>query len=83
MLEDGGIFQPYTGTFLHVFTAEAQRVYAVDISGDGREEVVILDASGEIRVYWNEEPSLGDSSVSPWTLQHYRRQKQNWNYYSP
>ena len=83
VLEDGGIFQPMTGAFLHVFTAAAQRIYAVDISGDGREEVVILDAGGEIRVYWNEEPSLGDSSVSPWTMQHYRRQKQNWNYYSP
>jgi hypothetical protein len=81
--EDVGIIRADTGEFLVVFPAQAARVYAVDLAGDGREEVVVLDARSEIRVYWNESPSAGDSSVSPWTLQHYRRQKQNWNYYSP
>ena len=81
--EDAAIIDPMTGEFREVFTAEAERAYAADIAGDRREEVVVLDLSGTILVFWNEAPSLGASGARKWEQQHYRRQKQNWNYYSP
>jgi hypothetical protein len=80
---NGAIVNASTGEFRVVFTAQAARIYAVDLAGDPREEVVILDVSGEIRVFWNADPSAGASVTRPWSLQHYRRQKQNWGYYSP
>jgi len=81
--EDAGIIDPMTGEFRTIFAAEAERAYAADIAGDAREEVIVLDLGGTIAVFWNEEPSLGASGERKWDQQHYRRQKQNWNYYSP
>ncbi len=80
---DAAIIDPMTGSFIARFPGRAARVYAVDVVGDSREEVVTLDAGGEIRVYWNDAPAPADLGPSPWTDPLYRRQKQNWNYYSP
>jgi len=80
---NGAIVNAATGEFRVTFGAQAARIYAVDLAGDPREEVVIWDLTGEIRIYWNEDPSAGASTVRPWTLAHYRRQKQNWGYYAP
>ena len=79
----GAIINPMTCEFLEVFEGQAARLYVVDLGGDSREEVVILDQRGFIRVIRNGAPNLNPAKPSPWTRQHYRRQKQNWNYYSP
>ena len=82
MDEAAAIVDPLSGEFKQVFNGEAVRVYAVDISGDYREEVITVDLAGEIRVFWNDE--INDNIKERyWEQQHYRRQKQNWNYYSP
>ena len=71
-----------TGKFIATFAGNAARVYAADISGDYREEIITIDTSGEVRVFWN--PANNSRTRDRyWKRQHYRRQKQNWNYYSP
>ncbi len=44
---------------------------------------MILDAGGTVIVYWNTQPPAGAAGPRRWAEQAYRRQKQNWNYYSP
>ncbi len=80
---DAAIVDAMTGNFRRVFDARATRVYAADVSGDFREEVLTLDENGLILVHWNPDPPPAAAKPRKWTLQHYRRQKQNWNYYSP
>ena len=93
------IIDPVNGDFLDVFQffrysdttpwgpVNAARVYAADVAGDTREEIIILhrrsDNTGDILVYGFEGPVVPGNSQRPWFQQHYRRQKQNWNYYSP
>ncbi len=79
----GCIFDALTGKFRVVFPARAMLIYAADMLGDSREEVAILDASGTLRVLSNAAPNPHPERPSPWAAQHYARQKQNWNYYSP
>ncbi len=79
----GAIVDAMTGEFRQVFEVKATRIYAADVRGDSREEVIVVDESGEVRVFWDARPNPGPGRPSPWTQQHYRRQKQNWNYYSP
>ena len=77
------ILNPITGEFKEIFQVRALRLYVADVLGDWREEVVILDKDGYIRVYENKSPPRGRPRDRYWRLQHYRRQKQNWDYYSP
>ena len=79
----GAIVNPMTGEFKKIFPAKAVRIYAADILGDYREEVIILDEDGCVKIFWNDEPNNEPAKPRYWTQQHYRRQKQNWNYYSP
>lgn len=77
------IFEALSGTFRAIFPAQAVRVYAADLFGDSREEVVIVDERGTLRIIANAEDNPNPPKPSPWSQQHYQRQKQNWNYYSP
>ncbi|MGC9319467.1 MAG: hypothetical protein ACP5KN_15650, partial [Armatimonadota bacterium] len=77
------IVDPLTGRFRQVFPAKAVRVYAADVRGDHREEVLIVDERGYIEILWDARPNPSPDTPRCWTRQHYRRQKQNWNYYSP
>ncbi|MBD3173781.1 MAG: hypothetical protein GF320_01265 [Armatimonadia bacterium] len=77
------IIEPITGEFVEVFDTAATRLYVVDLEGDAREEVVAVDEDGTVHVFGNPDPSAAPGAPSPWTLEHYRRGKQNWNYYSP
>jgi hypothetical protein len=63
----------------------ASIIYAADISGDSREEVIICDTlgSGSIKVYWNAATNPNPPKLRKWDFPLYRRLKQNWNYYSP
>ena len=77
-----------TGAFVVVFDVTAARSYAADIAGDYREEAIIVESSetgnGRVKVFWNATPNpTPDAQPRRWTMQHYRRIKQNWNYYSP
>ncbi len=61
----------------------ATLVYAVDIAGDSREEVIIYDTSGKLEIYWNQAENLNQPESRKWNDPLYKRFKQNWNYYSP
>jgi hypothetical protein len=82
------IVDPMTGAFLAVFEVTAARPHAADIAGDYREEAIVVEASdagmGRVKVFWNATPNpTPDAQPRRWTMQHYRRIKQNYNYYSP
>lgn len=79
----GAIVDPITGEFRKILQVKAVRIYAADILGDYREEVIIVDEDGYVKVFWNDEANKNPKKPRYWTQQHYRRQKQNWNYYSP
>jgi len=79
----GAVVNPITGEFKKVFPGRFVRIYAADIRGDYREEVIAIDQNGSIRVFCNNAPNTNPQKPRYWEQQHYRRQKQNWNYYSP
>jgi hypothetical protein len=74
------IVDPLTGEFRRIFRVEALRTYAADVEGDTREEILVLDRSGYIKVFSNPAPNPHPKKPSPWVKNQYRRQKQNWNY---
>jgi hypothetical protein len=79
----GAIVDPITGDFRAVFPGKAIIIYAADVLRDYREEVVLVDEDGLVRVFSNAGRHHDPNRPRYWTQQHYRRQKQNWNYYSP
>lgn len=79
---DVALFEPMTGRFVSVFRAQAYRVYAADVAGDWREEVIVVNRD-TIEVYQNPDRNPNPRHPRLWTQQHYRRNKMNWNYYSP
>lgn len=79
----GAIVNPMTGDFKEIFPGKATSIYAADIQGDYREEVITIDEDGYVKVFWNEAPNNNAPRPKYWMQQPYRRQKQNWNYYSP
>lgn len=66
-----------------MFDTASLRLYVIDLQDDAREEVVSIEEDGSLRIFWNPAPSGDPGARSSWDQQHYRRQKQNWNYYSP
>jgi len=79
---DVAIFDPLTGKFLHRFKEKADRLYVADVSGDWREEIVVLNGN-ELRIYENDKPNPNPNRTRLWNQNHYRRSKMTWNYYSP
>ena len=79
----GAIINPVTGEFKEIFPGKATRIYAADIQGDHREEVITVDEQGSVKVFWNSGARPDPEKPRYWAQQHFRRQKQNWNYYSP
>jgi hypothetical protein len=79
-----GVIDAMDGTFVEVWDEQCDRVYVVDVAGDAREEIVVVnDTAREIRVYFNAEPNPNPAKPRLWLQNPYRRQKQNYNYYSP
>jgi hypothetical protein len=76
------VFDPLTGRFLVRIDEEADRIYVADVSGDWREEIIVL-AGNELHVYNNVEPNLNPDRKRLWQDRNYRRLKQCHNYYSP
>ncbi|MFQ6131660.1 MAG: FG-GAP-like repeat-containing protein [Armatimonadota bacterium] len=76
------VFDPMGGRFVEHFPEKADRLYVADVSGDWREELIVVSGS-EIHVYHNEAPNPRPNQPRLWERQHYRRSKMTWNYYSP
>ena len=79
---DVGLFDAMTGAFVLRVEDRADRIYVADVSGDWREEFVVMSGNA-LRVYGNPADNLRPDRPSLWTEPHYRRSKQNWNYYNP
>ncbi len=79
---DVGIFDAMTGQMILHLPAQTQRLYVVDVLGDWREEIVILE-NDAINVYENMQPNPNPNRPRLWTQAEYRRQKMTWDYYSP
>jgi hypothetical protein len=79
---DVTIFDPLTGKFLQRFKEKADRLYVADVSGDWREEIIVLSGN-ELRIYENDNPNPNPDWPRLWNQNHYRRSKMTWNYYSP
>jgi hypothetical protein len=78
---DVAIFDPITGKFLHRFQERADRVYVADVSGDWREELIVLNGD-ELRIYENNDPNPNPDRPPLWIENYYRRAKMTWNYYT-
>ena len=76
------IFDPISGEFLYRFKERADRLYVADVSGDWREELIVVSGN-EIHIYHNDAPNPRPNQPRLWMKQWYRRCKMTWNYYSP
>ncbi len=76
------VFDPMTGAFQERMAEAADRLFVADVSGDWREELVVL-AGTELRVYHNDAPNPRPDHPRLWRKKHYLRSKMTWNYYSP
>jgi hypothetical protein len=76
------LFEPMTGRFVVHIKARTDRLYVADITGDWREEIIIVEGN-QIRFFENSESNPRPHHPRLWTQSHYRRNKMSWNYYSP
>ncbi|MHC4558296.1 MAG: FG-GAP-like repeat-containing protein [Planctomycetota bacterium] len=76
------IFEPLTGRFVAHFKDKADRLYVADVTGDWREEIIVLNGS-ELHIYQNTESNPRPDRKRLWADRNYRRLKQCYNYYSP
>jgi hypothetical protein len=79
---DVAIFDPLNGQFLHRFDEKSDRLYVADVSGDWREELIVLNGN-QLRIYQNQEPNPNPNRPRLWTQDQYRLSKMTWNYYNP
>ncbi|MBE9144534.1 rhamnogalacturonan lyase family protein [Planktothrix mougeotii] len=79
---DVAIFDPLNGEYQIQFPEQTYRLYVADVSGDWREELIVL-STNELRIYHNPEPNPNPKNASLWEQNRYRRSKMTWNYYSP
>ncbi len=78
------IINPMTGQFLHWWDENSARIYVADVAGDYREEIIVLNSlEKEIRIYWNPDSNKNTRGKRYWDENYYKRQKLNYNYYSP
>lgn len=76
------IIEPLTGRFVVHIREQADRLYVADVSGDWREEIIVIN-DRELRIYGNPAKNPRPDQPRLWDRQHYRRGKMSWNYYSP
>jgi hypothetical protein len=83
-----GVFDAMTGsavwsTVNSVPALKANSFYVADVSGDGREEIVVYDyADSTVKVFWNGNANTNQPKPDKWSDALYRRIKQNYNLYS-
>lgn len=76
------LFDGISGRFALRLPEEAARFFVADVSGDWREELIVLH-KGNLHVYHNPEPNPRPEQPSLWVQPHYQRSKMTYNYYSP
>lgn len=76
------LFEPLTGRFVKRIKEKADRLYAADVTGDWREEIIVLNGK-ELHVYHNDATNPRPEHDRLWADRNYRRLKQCHNYYSP
>ena len=76
------VFNPISGAFLHTIDEQADRLYVADVTGDWREEIVVLRGN-ELRIYHNDAPNEHPRDTRLWDDPNYRKAKHTFNYYSP
>jgi hypothetical protein len=76
------VFEPLTGRFVLRIREHADRLYVADVTGDWREEIIVLSGN-ELHVYANSAANPRPRSPRLWSDRNYRRLKQCHNYYSP
>lgn len=76
------LFEPLTGKFFQRFSEKTNRLYVFDVTGDWREEIIVLN-SNELHIYQNKEVNPRPKQKRLWSDRNYRRLKQCHNYYSP
>jgi len=76
------IYEPLTGRFIRRFDERADRLHVADVTGDWREEIIVLNGN-ELHVYSNDQPNPHPENARLWKDRNYRRLKQCYNYYSP
>ena len=79
---DVGLFEPLSGRFVARFDEEADRLYVADVTGDWREEIIVLSGS-RLTIYSNTAANPRPAEPRRWATRNYRRLKQCHNYYSP
>ena len=76
------LFEPLLGKFVERIDQQADRLYVADVSGDWREEILVL-AGSRLSVYHNTDKNPRPDEKRRWENRNYRRLKQCHNYYSP
>lgn len=76
------LFEPLTGKFVKRLPEKADRLCVADVTGDWREEIIVLNAN-ELHVYENRATNPRPKEKRLWEYRNYRRLKQCHNYYSP
>jgi hypothetical protein len=76
------LYEPLTGRFVQRVDERADRLHVADVTGDWREEIIVLNGS-ELHVYANDRPNPRPHQARLWKDRNYRRFKQCYNYYSP
>jgi hypothetical protein len=76
------VFDPLSGAFMLRLDGQASRLYVADVTGDWREEIVVLSGD-QLRIYENPAQNPAPGQASLWNQDHYRRSKMTWNYYNP
>jgi len=79
---DVAVYDPISGAFILHLPQKSDRLYVADVTGDWREELVVLNGN-KLYIYQNESPNPNPNHPRLWQQQHYRRSKMTWNYYSP
>ncbi len=79
---DVAVFEPIGGKFVKSFKTKADRLYVADVSGDWREEILVVNGT-RLEIYHNDAPNPRPDRPRLWSQPHYRRSKMTWNYYSP
>jgi hypothetical protein len=76
------VFEPMTGKFVERFKIQADRLYVADVSGDWREEILVISGD-ELHLYENRARNPRPNEPRLWNDRNYGRLKQCHNYYSP
>lgn len=74
-----------SGNFVKVFDTKAARLLSADVSGDAREEIVVLELKPRprVRIFWNSEAPNTNNIPNQWDRPFYKEIHRDFNYYSP